>query len=124
MVLPGLAILALGFISIPIATLPPLVLFGFLLPVINVNIISLMQGTTPSEMRGRVMGFVGTVVLGLIPIAQGFSGLLIDAVDMQVPIIYSAVGALFVVLVLLASLATEFRTYLATDYASAAPAPR
>jgi MFS family permease len=117
MVLSGLSILALGFISIPLVTLPFLALFGFLLPLYNVNIISLIQGTTPSEVRGRVMGLVGTLVLGLIPLSQGVSGVLIDAIDKQVPIVYSVVGGLFVVVVLFASLSAEFRIYLATDYA-------
>ena len=117
MVLSGLVILALGLVTVPLLTLPLLVLFGFLLPLINVNIISLMQATTPSEMRGRVMGVMSTVVLGLIPFSQGLSGILIDAVNQQVSIIYTAVGGLFVVFVLLASSASKFRNYLATDYA-------
>ena len=63
------------------------------------------------------MGVMGTVVLGLIPFSQGLSGLLIDAVNQQVPLIYTAVGGLFIGLVLLASCAASFRSYLATDYA-------
>ncbi len=114
----GLMIVFLGFITEPLLTLPVLALFGFLLPLINVNVISLMQGTTPSEVRGRVMGVMSTLVLGLIPVSQGLSGLLIDAVDQQVPIIYATVGGLFVVFVALASTSAEFRHYLATDYST------
>lgn len=117
MAVSALSILALGFISNPMATLPVVGLFGLLLPLINVNIISLLQGTTPSKMRGRVMGVLGTVVLGLIPVSQGLSGLLIDAVDQQVPLVYQVVGGLFASLVLMASMATSFRAFLATDYA-------
>jgi len=117
MVLCGFVVMALGFITTPLLTLPFLAVFGFLLPLINVNIISLLQGTTPAEVRGRVMGVLGTVVLGMIPFAQGLSGVLIDAVDQRVSIIFSVVGGLFVVLVLAASFVTEFRAYLAIDYA-------
>lgn len=116
MVIAGLVITALGLITEPLLTLPFLVLFGFLLPMINVNIISLMQASPPSEMRGRVMGVMGTIVLGLIPFSQGLSGILIDAVDQQVPIIYATVGGLFVLLVLVTSTNEKFRRYLATDY--------
>lgn len=116
MLLVGCLILTLSVLSSPTLILLNLATFGFLLPLINVNIISVMQGTTPSEIRGRVMGVMGTVVLGLIPFSQGFSGILIDAVDQQVPLVYSAVGGLFITLLVLASLDSEFRRYLASDY--------
>ena len=117
MIATGFLILTLSSTTNPIFILLNLSAFGFLIPLINVNIISVMQGTTPSEIRGRVMGVMGTVLLGLIPFSQGLSGLLIDAVNQQVPLIYTAVGGLFIGLVLLVSCAASFRSYLATDYA-------
>ena len=109
-------LVALGMVTIPLLTLPILAVFGFLLPLININVISLLRGTTPSEMRGRVMGMMGTVVLGLIPFSQGLSGVIIDAVNQQVPTIYMAVGGAFIAFVLLAATAADFRRFLATDY--------
>jgi MFS transporter, DHA3 family, macrolide efflux protein len=117
MIVAALLVLALGFISTPMWVLPVVGLFGFLLPLINVNIISLLQGTTPSEMRGRVMGVLGTLVTGLIPLSQGLSGMLIDAIDQQAPLVYQIVGVLFMSLVLVATVTRNFRTFLATDYA-------
>lgn len=70
----GLMIVLLGFISEPLLTLPVIAMFGFLLPLIKVNIISLMQGTTPSEVRGRVMGVMGTLVLGLFAVFVARNG--------------------------------------------------
>ena len=113
----GVLVGALGLVTQPLLTLPLLACFGLLLPIANVNIISLLQGTTPSAMRGRVMGVMGTVVLGSIPISQGLSGLLIDLVNQQIPAVYVSIGALFAIIVLTASLNKTFRTYLATDYA-------
>ena len=116
MIIAGVLMLLLALIRNPTLVLVNLTLFGFLLPLINVNIVSLLQGSTPSEIRGRVMGVVGTIALGLIPIAQGLSGILIDAVDQRVPIIYATAGGLFVALVLLATCSAAFRRFLATDY--------
>jgi MFS family permease len=116
MIAAGALILTLTSTTNPAFVLLNLSAFGFLLPLINVNIISVMQGATPSGIRGRVMGVMGTVVLGLIPFSQGLSGLLIDAADQQVPLIYTTVGGLFVGFVLLSSLDRSFRGYLATDY--------
>jgi len=112
----GGLILMLASLRNPILVLVNVTLFGFLLPLINVNIISLLQGSTPSGIRGRVMGVVGTIALGLIPIAQGLSGILIDAVGQQVSVIYSTAGGLFVALVSLATCNAAFRCFLATDY--------
>ena len=116
LILCGLLILFLGLVPPPTLLLFSVALFGFLLPLINVNIISLMQGTTPSNIRGRVMGVMGTFVLGLIPLSQGLAGVLIDSVDQQVPVIYLGVGGLCITLVTLAASAPAFRRYLAMDY--------
>jgi len=116
MVTAGVLIISLAFTTHPFLILMNVAAFGFLLPLINVHIISVMQGTTPSEIRGRVMGVMGTLVLGLIPFSQALSGLLIDAVNQQAPVIYIAVGGLFVALVMVAYCDREFRSYLATDY--------
>lgn len=117
MLLSALLISTLGVLTNPALVLLNVAAFGFLLPLINVNIVSLMQGATPPAIRGRVMGVMSTVVLGLIPFAQGLSGLVIDWVDQRVPVIYAAVGGLFLALLALASLDVGFRAYLATDYA-------
>ena len=121
MIISGLVVIALGSITTPIYTLPVLALFGFLLPLINVNIVSVIQGTTDSKVRGRVMGVLGTLILGLIPISQGLSGILIDAVDQQVPLIFTSIGTAFAVVVILMSFSPALRQYLAQDYINAAP---
>ena len=118
LLLAAATVVVLGFIRSPAAILMTVTAFGFLLPVINVNVISVLQGTTPSEIRGRVMGVMSTLALGLIPIAQGLSGLVIDLVDQQVPLIYKSVGLVFAVLVVGALAHREFRAFLGTDYAS------
>ncbi len=118
MLLAGLTVVSLGFVRHPVVLLATVSLFGFLLPMINVNIISLLQGTTPAKIRGRVMGVMATLVLGLIPIAQGLSGLVIDAVDQQVALIYTSVGMAFIALVLLAFASQRFRAFLGTDYSN------
>jgi MFS transporter, DHA3 family, macrolide efflux protein len=110
----GVVILLLGFNHEPELSLVLLTLFGLLVPLVNVNIITVIQGTTPSELRGRVVGILSTLVVGLMPIAQGLSGLLIDALDKQVAVIYSAVGLVSMLLIGLAWSTRSFREFLAT----------
>jgi len=117
----GLLIVLLGLNEVPEGSLVLLVFFGFLLPLVNVNIITVIQGTTPSEIRGRVVGLLSTMALGLIPISQGLSGLLIDAVDQQVPVIYLTVGATSVLFICVAWSTEAYRTFLATDFERPVP---
>ena len=109
----GLVILALGLNRTAELSLVWLVLFGFLFPVVNVHIVTVIQGATPSAIRGRVVGLLGTLVLGLVPIAQGLSGLMIDAVNKQVAEIYCGVGLICIALIALAWATRGFREFLA-----------
>jgi MFS transporter, DHA3 family, macrolide efflux protein len=110
----GGGVLLLGLNHVPGLSLLLLALFGILVPLVNLNIITVIQGTTPSEIRGRVVGILGTLVLGLMPVAQGLSGFLIDALDQQVAVIYAAVGLVSMLLTGLAWSTREFREFLST----------
>lgn len=85
----------------------------------NVNIISLVQGTTPSEIRGRILSVLSTLVLALIPLSQGFPGILIDAIDQQIPLLFISIGCVFTAIVMLSSFSKDLRMYLSTDYENA-----
>lgn len=118
MAMLGLIVICLGFTLQPYLILALLFLFGFLLPLMNVSIISLIQGTTPGEIRGRVVSVLSTLVLALIPISQGFSGIVIDALDQEIPMLFVAIGFIFLSFVILTSLSVELRRFLALDYES------
>jgi MFS transporter, DHA3 family, macrolide efflux protein len=110
----GVVVIAIGLNRSPELSLVLLALFGALVPLVNVNIMTVIQGTTPSAVRGRVMGILGTLVLGLMPIAQGLSGFLIDALDKRVVAIYSGVGLAMVLFIGLAWFTRAYREFLAT----------
>ena len=110
----GVVILLLGLNRVPQVSLLLLMLFGLLVPLVNINITTVIQGTTPSEIRGRVLGILSTLVLGLVPVAQGLSGLLIDALDKRVAVIYSSVGMASMLLIGLAWSTRGFREFLST----------
>ncbi len=111
----SLVILLLGINGVPALSLLLLALFGLHIPFVNVNIITVIQGATPAPMRGRVVGLLGTLALGLIPIARGLSGLLIDAVAQHVPVIYTSVGLISMAFIATAWSNQSFRDFLATD---------
>jgi len=53
---------------------------------------TLMQATTPDRLRGRAMSVLMTLIMGTVPIAMGLAGVLADAVDQNVPLLFIGGG--------------------------------
>ncbi|NOZ57762.1 MAG: MFS transporter, partial [Calditrichaeota bacterium] len=78
-----------------------------------VNLTTILQLTTPSEIRGRVFGLLGTISSGLAPIGMGLAGVVADLVHQNIPLIYISVSVLMALLILVAAADPHFREYLA-----------
>lgn len=89
-------------------------LSGIFLGVLMVSFTTLMQASTPDEIRGRVSSVMMTVIMGSVPIAMGFAGILADLVDQNIPLLFIAAGSLSFVLVTAMALNRPFREFLGT----------
>jgi len=109
----GLALLS----TIRNATLALFVMMGvgILNGLINIHIITILQITTPSEIRGRVFGLLTTLTAGLMPIAMGLGGVVADLTQQNIPLIYATCGSILVMLSIMTSLSSEFRQFLAFE---------
>ena len=105
----------LGFVREPVTALILGLLDGFVSGVVMVNVTTLLQITTPSEMRGRVFGLLGTISGSLTPIAMGLAGVVADLLNRDIPLIYVACGTIMVALSCLVALNRGFRQFLAYD---------
>ena len=98
-------------------SVPPALAFavvgGALDGFVIVNLTTILQLTTPSEIRGRVFGLLGTISSGLAPIGMGLAGVVADLVHQNIPLIYVVVSALMALLILIAASDSHFREYLA-----------
>lgn len=115
LVLNSVGFALLGVILIPIVSLILMFLIGTLNGFININIITILQITTPTEMRGRVFGLLGTISAGLMPISMGLTGVVADITKQNIPLIYIACGGISALLSIVVSLSKEFRRFLAYE---------
>lgn len=103
MVAFSLSIAGLGLSTTIVPVLLLVLSVGFFTGLINIYINSAIQLSTPSEVRGRVFGFLGTVTGILIPISIGVFGVIADMLGNNVPwvLLISGIGCLLVSVFLL-----------------------
>ena len=114
----GITILlaSFGFIRSGFLALGVILLAGVMSGFINITITSIIQKSTPSEIRGRVFGLLATLSGGLIPVAMGLSGIIAETVfNKNIPLLYIVSGAIALVLSLLISTSKDFREFLAYE---------
>jgi MFS family permease len=87
-------------------------LIGFLNGTVNINIITILQITTPSEIRGRVFGVLGTIAGGLMPIGIALAGVIADLAHHNIPAIFIASGGITALCTLIVSISRDFRDFL------------
>jgi len=96
-VIAALSLLAAGFVAFAYSSGPVVALFilavvGICTGIVGVLITSVIQLSTPTEIRGRVFGLLGTLSTGLAPISLGLAGVIADLLDRNIPLIYMASG--------------------------------
>ena len=107
--------LLLGITESTAVLLAAHVLSGFFMGGMMVMFPTLMQATTPDELRGRVMSVMMTLMMGSTPIAMGLAGVIADWVGQDVPVIFVATAGIIVVLVSIMALNRPFREFLGTE---------
>lgn len=117
-ILSAVAHSILGVIDTISQTLILVFIAGFMSGFISVNITTILQWTTPSEIRGRVFGVLTTVVGAVTPIAMGLSGIVADLMNQNIPLIFIYCGIIMAVLTLLVTINKNYRAYLSYEPAS------
>lgn len=76
---------------------------------------SIIQQRTPTEVRGRVFGFITTVAESTIPLGMGFGGLAFDLLDQNIPVVFGSCGAIMAIFLTLMACNHEFRAFLSGE---------
>jgi MFS family permease len=119
-VIVALVILALGFVAFAYSTTPliALLILGFVgicSGVVNVLIAGVMQLSTPSEIRGRVFGLLGTLSAGLVPISLGLAGVIADLIHRNISLMYVVSGLCILAILPLLAFSRPFHELLAYE---------
>jgi len=89
---------------------------GFAGGFIAIAAMSLLQLSTPSELRGRVLGFVAAVGGALSPLAMGLSGLAAELLGRDIAKLYLCCGALMALLAIaLPLMSAKYRDFLQVE---------
>jgi MFS family permease len=98
----------------PVLALVAIVLGGMATGFINVYLMTLLQASTPAELRGRVTAFLGLLAGGLTPIGMALGGVIGDLTNKNVPLVISVCSVLVILAVLLLGFRRPCREFLAS----------
>ena len=110
----GFSLLVL--VNSPLIALIIMAMLGIMIGIINVTAITILQITTPSEMRGRVFGLLVTLSNGLNPIAMGVSGIVADFTNHNIPLIYTTCGGILFLVSVWLSMNQKVRDFFVDVY--------
>jgi DHA3 family macrolide efflux protein-like MFS transporter len=103
---------SLGWVHQPVAALGVAFLGGALVGLVNIYLLTLIQLSTPAELRGRVLGLLTTLATGLLPVGAALGGVLGDLTNKNIPLVYGVCGGLCTAATLLLATRKECRAFL------------
>jgi len=111
----GAAAIAFSFARSPWGAMALIFAAGLMSGFNTIHVLSLAQTTTPSELRGRVLGLFETLGLSTMPLAAGTAGVVADLLHRNIPLIYSGCGISLILVALIQAGKREVREFLASE---------
>lgn len=112
LVAQGALLGGLGFVHRPSLALLMMIAVGALGGYFNVILTTAFQLGSDEAKRGRVMGVVMTVAMGIAPLGMALGGIVGDLTDKNLPLIFGLCGALIVAATLLLGTRRPVRGFL------------
>ncbi len=115
LVVLGGASAVLGFVHHPLLAAGVMLVMGIQTGMFNIQVLTIFQTASPSEIRGRVMGLVTTMAMGMAPIGMAAGGVLGDLTGKNIPLIYGACGAMVALAAAILGVRRELLDFLAYE---------
>lgn len=119
----------LGFVGLGLAQTTGIALLfavvaGLTSGYVTVNITTLIQVTTPSEIRGRVVGLLAALSTALTPLGSGLAGVVAELLHKNIPLIFVGCGVLTSAIALLISTSRSYRAIMSSEFEQVRPQRR
>ena len=88
---------------------------GILAATAVIIVATIVQISTPTEMRGRAIALLSMLAGAAAPLGMGLAGLVYDAIGRSIPVLFAGCGTALVVLSLSALVSRNFRAFLAYE---------
>jgi len=110
-----LGYIAMTFVNSPVQAGVLFFLGGIFSGFVMVNITTILQLTTPSDIRGRVFGALTTIAASTAPLGMGLGGFVYDLLNRNIALIYGASGVIMFFLIVVMASSRDFRSFIAYD---------
>jgi DHA3 family macrolide efflux protein-like MFS transporter len=104
-----------GFIRAKQLAVANMFMAGIMGGFFNVNLLTILQQTTPDWIRGRVFAVLTTITGALTPVAMGMTGVITDLLNQNVPLVLIGGGALSFFSCIILAFSRAFREYMAYE---------
>jgi hypothetical protein len=104
-----------GFIRAKELAVVNMLMSGIMAGFFNVNLLTILQQTTPDWIRGRVFAVLTTIGGALVPVAMGLTGVITDMLNQNVPLVLIAGGGLSFFSCVMLAFSRAFREYMAYE---------
>jgi MFS family permease len=114
----GIAAIGLGLARSPWMAMALIFAAGVMSGFNTIQVLSLAQLTTPSELRGRVLGILETLGLSSMPVAAATAGIVADLLHRNIPLVYFGCGVALIAVAIAQAAKREVREFLAYEPAA------
>ena len=105
-----------GFLRVKELAVMNMVMAGIMHGFFNVNLLTILQQTSPNWIRGRVFAVMTTISGALVPVVLGLTGIIVDLLNQNMPLVLIAGGAISAVLCVMLAFSRAFREYMAYEH--------
>lgn len=118
MIMQGVGYCLLALFPDKLVALAVIFVGGMFNGFIVINITTLLQLTTPSNIRGRVFGVLTTISGSIAPLGMGLSGFVAEMLGGNIPLVYMGSGVMTIFAASLLSSSRPFRKFISyqTEY--------